>query len=1127
MKKSIRQRLILPCIALFAFLAAPVSAAPYGDKGRVVNWVQPTGEKLKLRVFGDEYFARTETTDGFTVVYNKADGFYHYAKVSGNGKLLQPNGVRAHLKPKAGLGKGVALSVDRAREISISNRLRLSGLRDQKWKERVRSVTAARAAAVAGRPAPPYAKDAPTIGNYLGLTILAQFPNDPRTPGPDPVSFPTTRNKIVNYCNQRGYSADGNSGSIRDYFLDQSLGLFNYTQKVTPIITLPNPRNYYNYSDYPTNRVFREDAGRVLLTDAIAVLKAQNYDFSGLSTDAAGNVLATNIFFAGPDSGVWAQGLWPHQWNLAAPIQVGSGSSPAAIFAYQITNIENSAPTIGTFIHENGHLILDYPDLYTYTGQGEGIGRHCVMGSGSFQNDSKTPAPLNIFFKDIVGWANVTELQASDYVTRTLPASGNVGFRIRRFNGSAEYFISENRGNGDKWATHAQDKGILIWHIDETNPYGNAYPNPYYGVALEQSDGRNDLERGINRGDTTDAFDIASPTFTNTSTPNSRWLDNSPSGVRIRVMSAPQANMRVQFGEVPPDTIILYTPAGGEIAYRQSSLLITWEANIVGNVRIDLHKNGVRQFTIAANAPNTGRYTWRIPKNFQTGDGFSIRISSLANPVPTAVASATFTISPDTFPLGNKMPYGWRKPGDAHAGWSVTKSRKFEGTHSIRSNATPDGRFSGIEYTSNFKQGAVSFYLRTSTEVNCDLARFFIDGVEQRLNQLGGRRGLSGENAWTFFSFPVSAGSHTFRWTYQKDDSLHSGEDGVWLDAVALPSTTQEIAVSGAGGGEFTSGKNTISMPNTRIRNSSKARAITITNRGRADLHGIRISTSGAHASSFRVGAPGKSALKPGQSTTFNVVFSPKAVGMKNAQIQIMSNDEDERPFIIKVKGRALGIPKYTVSQPESQQLKSGKSLVRFGYQTVGKGSFTKTFTIRNTGSVNVTGIKIGKQGPGSRDFKLRNPIQNSLKPGEAVTFKVTFAPTVKNLRQATILVSNSYGKSGKFRIKVEGVGVPKGLSGKSAAVSPASSGSRASLGAVEGFATVNGARYLSLTIDKSRVPANRRPVVEVSDNLVDWYSGARHTTVVADNESTLRVRDNAPREPGVKRHIRVRLVRR
>jgi len=63
--------------------------------------------------------------------------------------------------------------------------------------------------------------------------------------------------------------------------------------------------------------------------------------------------------------------------------------------------------------------------------------------------------------------------------------------------------------------------------------------------------------------------------------------------------------------------------------------------------------------------------------------------------------------------------------------------------------------------------------------------------------------------------------------------------------------------------------------------------------------------------------------------------------------------------------------------------------------------------------------------------------------------------------------------------------------------------------------------------VDKESVPTGLDPVVEVSGNLVDWFRGSRHTTVVEDNSSILKVRDNTPLESGVKRYIRLRTLER
>ncbi len=68
----------------------------------------------------------------------------------------------------------------------------------------------------------------------------------------------------------------------------------------------------------------------------------------------------------------------------------------------------------------------------------------------------------------------------------------------------------------------------------------------------------------------------------------------------------------------------------------------------------------------------------------------------------------------------------------------------------------------------------------------------------------------------------------------------------------------------------------------------------------------------------------------------------------------------------------------------------------------------------------------------------------------------------------------------------------------------------------------INGTGYLTLTIPKPASGKGKKPVVEVSSDLVKWFSGKRHTTVLADNKRVLRVRDNTPLHPGRKRFIRV-----
>ncbi len=1119
MKKSKLLRSIRFSILLAAILGT-AQAAPYGEEGRETFWTQPGGETLQLRVFGDEYYGRTETTEGRTVVFNSADKSYYHAALSADGGSLVPTDVAAHEPAPAGLAPHLDLPSKSVNAIRQANRTKYDGNRALRWQERINSL--------AGKARKADVKAAPFIGNKLGITILAQFPNDSATSQSDPVDFPISRAKMVEFCNAVGYTQDGNTGSVRDYFFDQSLGKLTYTQDVTQIITLPRARNYYNFSDYPTNKTLRGDAGRVLLLDAIQELKKQNFDFTNLSLDESKNAYATNIFFAGPDSGVWSEGLWPHQWSLAQRQNVGTVANPIYLKNYQITNIANTAPVIGTFCHESGHLILNYPDLYDYGGESEGVGRHCLMGGGNNSNRGKTPSPINLYYKEVAGWANITDISTAEFKTVQLQSTGNSGYRVRKPLVPTEYFVFENRGEGDKWAQYSSDKGVAIWHIDEKvsgNNNEQMTNEKHYQVSLEQADGRFDLEKGSNQGDTNDLFDLSTPLFTDTSMPDAKWWDGSASSIRADVLSQPGANMEVIFGIIPLNTILLNSPDGGEVIFPKSVFNITWKANIIGNVKIELIVGTEVQSTLAISEPNSGSFKWLVSSDLPRREDYKIRISSISNPVPASdVSVETFSLSKQSFPAGEGMPVGWFKPASAHTAWEVTTSESYEGRRSIGSKSLQDGKTAGIAYRSNFESGTMSFYMKVSTEDRYDFGRFFINGVEQELDS-NGSSVLSGEVNWKFYSFKIPAGTHTFMWTYQKDDSYGDRDDRIWVDGVSMPPTTQEIAVLDPTNTDLVDGQFSMVLGAVSTGDSSKDHVFTIRNLGKAKLYGLKASMNGQDSTSFTVTPIGKKTLAPGKSTTFSVAFKPTKLGSLKANVIISSNDSNEGSFAIGVEGTGLGRPKITVGRPDGSGIKNDGKLQNFGLAAVNSNGKKKTFTVKNNGSTDLVLAGISASGRAGKDFTITLSGNSVLIPGESTYFNVTFKPSARGKRVAVIKIVSNDNKANPYKLNVFGTGAARKFKATPAAVA-VSSFSEAVLGDLSAVKSttrstvelVDGVKYQSLTLHQ---PVDG--VIEVSSDLLDWYSGPLHTTVLQDDANILKVRDNTPVGGGAKRHIRLK----
>lgn len=112
--------------------------------------------------------------------------------------------------------------------------------------------------------------------------------------------------------------------------------------------------------------------------------------------------------------------------------------------------------------------------------------------------------------------------------------------------------------------------------------------------------------------------------------------------------------------------------------------------------------------------------------------------------------------------------------------WTLTSQNPYQGIYSAQSGHIYDNQNSMLYLSYNAAiDDSISFYYKTSTEQDYDFLYFYIDGVLQEQ--------WSGENPWSRASYPVSAGTHTFRWMYQKDLGYEYGQDRVWIDFIAFP----------------------------------------------------------------------------------------------------------------------------------------------------------------------------------------------------------------------------------------------------------------------------------------------------------------------------------------------------
>jgi M6 family metalloprotease-like protein len=492
--------------------------------GKEFTFTQPDGTEIKVKGWGDQHYAVFETLDGFTVVRDPISGFYQYAKLTQDGQDIEPTGVKLGMAEPSvlGLKKNIRISLDAAREKFIDGyRKMVMKRRCEIRRERRKAML--RAMLMVGGPfvAPP---SQGTKGDYVGLCLLAQFPD---------VSGTIPKSEVNDFCNKQGYSGYGNNGSVYDYFYDISEGNLKYTNMVAGYYTAKNPRSYYTNPAIPHGTRTRE-----LIKEALTDLKTQGLDFYKLSADDEGYVYALNIFYSGTCPNNWAEGLWPHSWSLELPFELAPGR---LAYDYQITDI-GSELSLGTFCHENGHMVCDFPDLYDYGYQSSGVGVYCLMCAG---NADKNPGHVCAYLKYKAGWSKKA-ISITDGMSATMVAEENEFYVYSK--NQTEYFIIENRYDSGRDVI-LPNSGLAIWHVDElgSNDDEQMTTEKHYECSLEQADNTFDLEHGGNLGDIGDLYSTAtSNRFSDSTNPSSNWWDGTASGLDIDNISDAGKNMTFQ-----------------------------------------------------------------------------------------------------------------------------------------------------------------------------------------------------------------------------------------------------------------------------------------------------------------------------------------------------------------------------------------------------------------------------------------------------------------------------------------------------------------------------------------------------------------------------------------------------
>lgn len=413
---------------------------------------QPDGSYVTLQLHGDEWMNYHTTDDGYSVVKDQL-GYYVYAQL--NGECLEPTHHVAHNMTHRSVSEQKWLEGVQKYQVPAISELSMQN----KAKEQKR-----RAAMLNKRRAGQY-----DYKNFLGLVILVEF-NDRSFSRSD---YGEVINDMLNMPNYKGYdnSRYGKfTGSVRDYFVDNSMGEFE------PHFDVVGPVKV-NYSQYDPHQM---DFVEMINNDAL-IEADRTVDFRKYDADQDGIVDMVYFVYAGLGSNMVGNDerlVWPHagyvffnnDYITFDDVYMGNYACSTELYGTEQGYILDG---IGTFCHEFSH-VLGLPDLYDTDYEESGGLSHdpeiwSLMAGGCYENYARTPVGYSLYERYSVGFT-MPEVINTEGKKRLNPLPlFNKGYRINT-EVENEFFLLENRQPSlFRWDAYLPGHGLLVFRVDSTN----------------------------------------------------------------------------------------------------------------------------------------------------------------------------------------------------------------------------------------------------------------------------------------------------------------------------------------------------------------------------------------------------------------------------------------------------------------------------------------------------------------------------------------------------------------------------------------------------------------------------------------------------------------------------------
>ena len=582
------------------------------------------GRMLTISLQGDEHLSWAKSIDGYTLLQT-SEGEWMFAEMDKEGNIVASNCIASDPIYRT--------AEEKLKLSKISKNLKFSKIQLDQAKQRKSGSVSTKSTF-------------PLTGSPKLLVILVDFSDR---------AFTTTHSYWDSIASVRGATVGGATGSMRDYYYDNSMGVLDLDVTVLGPCRMPQTLAYYGRNNDANVRRLVQDAINYVDT-------AYNIDFTLYDNDNNDTLDNVHVIFAGvPESTSGeANSIWPHK-SMMYNVRVQPDG--VKVHTYSCSGEKKTAliaDGIGAMCHEFGH-VLGLPDMYdtdgdTGNGEGVGMGDFSLMHGGCYNNDSRTPPFLSSVERNILGWHNHTVLEDPAVILMGNLADSNVSYKVTTYN-SREYYVIENRQK-TKWDTYNPAGGMMIYHVDkyvsgwDLGGYNSNMLNcnPYHQGCYIVSANGDSSNYNANT-----AYPIHSNNkFTNRSTPHSwTWYSNNSNTVNRSVINKPISHITVmdsgliQFNYMLLDTFPLITTVSST-DLTSTSVVVT--ADIVDTQRVNVTSRGVCWSTspepvLGANnyiedtLIGEGAYSLRI-EGLERGTHYYVRAYAI-NPYCTTYSSST------------------------------------------------------------------------------------------------------------------------------------------------------------------------------------------------------------------------------------------------------------------------------------------------------------------------------------------------------------------------------------------------------------------------------------------------------------------------------------------------------